>query len=214
MGCEPQVHKGFPSAANRHYFGASLHVGDVFESGEVILQANSSTRERLLSKLDSVLGSIFLQPDDAGKLCGHLVWYFSLAAGLIGKLIAPVLRDKKVASGPGLSQSQWDTVLSTRYVIAESQPRIVSCRSLPTPSPPPTVICSDASCANNQLILGWVVFLSQISNPEDLLVQYLSVFLTFGSPAPSKLAWGGSVRNRRSHELPGLAARPGPSLVC
>ena len=155
MGSVPQAHKGFPSAANRHYLGASIHVGDVFETGEVIIQPKSATRTRLLRKLDAVLHSRELGADDAGKLRGDMVWYFSLASGLIGKLIAPVLSAKQASLSPGLSESQWETILFTRHIVAAGHPRIVSCG---IHAPPPVIVYSDASYAEEQLILGWVVF--------------------------------------------------------
>ena len=158
MGSVPQEHKGFPPAANRHYLGASLHVGEVFDvdrSGVLVIQAKEATRIRLLDKLDAILHSWELWANDAGKLRGDLVWYFSLASGLIGKLISPVLSEKQHSGSPALSQVQWDTVLFTRHLVAASQPRLVFCGLQVSP---PVIVYSDASYAEEQLILGWVVF--------------------------------------------------------
>eukprot|EP00435_Cladocopium_sp_Y103_P000858 s5581_g1.t1 len=68
MGAQPQPGKGFSPAANRHYLGSSLHVGDAAHHGFVRVQPKYATVMKVVHKLDDALVHNQLSRDEAGKL--------------------------------------------------------------------------------------------------------------------------------------------------
>lgn len=98
LGAPPQASKSFRPAANRHYLGTSVHVGDVWCRGLVRFQPKSATREKIKRKLQTCLQHKQMDPDMAGKIRGDLNWLFSQCAGLAGKMAGPLLAEKQKSS--------------------------------------------------------------------------------------------------------------------
>ena len=80
LGSPPQPQKCFLPAANRHYLGTSVHVGDALLTGVVRFQPKFLTKCKALGILHEVLSSGRLERDVAGKLRGDLQSLFSMVS--------------------------------------------------------------------------------------------------------------------------------------
>ena len=90
LGSEPQKAKGFRPAADRHYLGASVHLGNFASQGVIRFQPKFTTTQKVLAKLHHALQTNQLDRDSAGKLRGDLQWMYSQCAGHLGRLAGQV----------------------------------------------------------------------------------------------------------------------------
>ena len=154
LGAPPQPSKSFPPAADRHYLGASVHVGDVFSSREICIQPKFLTVQKVLAKLDQVLESGILDRDGAGKLRGDLMWLFSSCSGFAGKYAGPLLSRYQHGENPVIDEEARVVLSSLKELVSAAGPRKISVLGLP---PPPLRIYGDASFENGELRLGWII---------------------------------------------------------
>ena len=155
LGAPPQTSKSFRPAANRHFLGTSVHVGDLVVDGTMRFQPKSSTRTKVQQKLQTCLQSKTLDADTAGKLRGDLNWMFSQCAGFCGKLAGPLLADKQRSEIPELTQADLTTLQVLLAVVTTAEPRDLP---LFEAGQKPVLIYSDASFENDELRLGWIIF--------------------------------------------------------
>ena len=155
LGAPPQAAKSFRPAANRHYLGTSVHVGDVCHQGIVRFQPKSSTREKIKLKLQTCLQTKQLDPDTAGKIRGDLNWLFSQCAGFAGKMAGPLLAEKQKGHCPSLDAEQLHILRVLLAVVTIAEPRDIA---VVTELQQPTIIYSDASFEDQVLRLGWIIF--------------------------------------------------------
>ncbi len=154
LGAPPQASKSFRPAANRHYLGTSVHVGDVCSLGVVRFQPKSSTREKVKMKLKTCLQQKQMDPDTAGKIRGDLNWLFSQCAGFAGKLAGPLLAKKQRGTCQALDSEQLHTLTVLLAVVTIAEPRDIPVVDV---SQRPTLVYSDASFEHDELRLGWVI---------------------------------------------------------
>ena len=155
LGAAPQEGKSFPPAANRHYLGTSVHVGEIPISGSLRFQPKDVTRHKVLQKISHALSSHLLEADVAGKLRGDLNWMFSQCAGFIGKLAGPLLKQCQQGESSTLSNPDLETLAILYLAVQDAAPRDIQV----LPQQRPLVRCySDASFEGNILRLGWVLF--------------------------------------------------------
>ena len=155
LGAAPQEGKSFPPAANRHYLGTSVHVGEIPISGSLRFQPKDVTRHKVLQKISHALSSHLLEADVAGKLRGDLNWMFSQCAGFIGKLAGPLLKQCQQGDSSTLSNPDLETLAILYLAVQDAAPRDIQV----LPQQRPLVRCySDASFEGNILRLGWVLF--------------------------------------------------------
>lgn len=155
MGAPPQASKGFVASANWHYLGTSIHTGDFVTAGSVRVQPKYSTSIKVLQKLDACLKSRTLLRDEAGKLRGDLMWFFSMCMGHLGKLAGPVLSAHQRGDDSALTPREMSYLHALRAAVALSQPRDVCVLH---GHQPVVRIYSDASFEEGILRLGWVIF--------------------------------------------------------
>ena len=156
LGAPPQASKGFSAASDRHYLGSSVRTGDFVTLGVIRIQPKYFTSQKVLQKLDAALLSNQLTRDDAGKLRGDLMWFFSMCMGHLGKLAGPVLTAHQRGDESALSKEEASYLRALRAAVCVAQPRDVLVLHQ---SPPVTRIYSDASFENDILRLGWVIFI-------------------------------------------------------
>ena len=154
MGAPPQPPKSFSPAPDRHYLGASVHLGDVLDSGAVRIQPKFATTAKVLTKLDSILTEAVFPRDLAGKLRGDLTWMFTMVSGHMGRLAQPVITKYQHAADESLQDCDRLTLQLLALVVRDHSPRTVTVCG---PERRPLVIYSDASFEKGSLRLGWVV---------------------------------------------------------
>ncbi len=159
MGATPQPSKSFPPAPNRHYLGASVHVGDFGHAGLVRFQPKTATVAKVCFRIDEALSDRSLDRDKAGKLRGDITWMFSLCAGQVGKLAGPLLSAKQHGLDPELSADDLHTLTLLRFVTQHAEPRDIQLRR---DLQAPLIIYSDASFEHNELRLGWIIFRGEL----------------------------------------------------
>eukprot|EP00434_Breviolum_minutum_P017681 symbB.v1.2.015606.t1/scaffold1172.1/size134038/3 len=113
MGAQPQAAKSFVPSANRHYLGASVHVGDLALDNLIRFQPKTSTVHKVNEKLQAACSIAALDRDTAGKLRGDVTWMFSLCAGNVGKVAGPLLSAKQHGDDPHLTA---DDIQVIRFV--------------------------------------------------------------------------------------------------
>ena len=155
LGAPPQTSKSFRPAANRHFLGTSVHVGDLVIDGAMRFQPKSSTRTKVQQKLQTCLQSKTMDADTAGKLRGDLNWMFSQCAGFCGKLAGPLLAEKQRSEIAELTQADLTTLQVLLAVVTTAEPRDLP---LFEAGQKPVLIYSDASFENDELRLGWIIF--------------------------------------------------------
>ena len=158
MGAPPQAAKSFHPGTDRHYLGASVHVGQFAQEGSVRFQPKTSTVCKIQRYITCALKQGTMDRDTAGKLRGDLNWMFSNCAGHIGKFAGPLLTALQKADSPQLDQKACDTLQILLRIVTSAPPR-----DLPVCGPLPEVlrVYSDASFENSILRLGWVCFSSE-----------------------------------------------------
>ncbi|CAJ1330278.1 unnamed protein product, partial [Effrenium voratum] len=154
MGAPPQPPKSFSPAPDRHYLGASVHLGDVLDSGAVRIQPKFATTAKVLTKLDSILTEAVFPRDLAGKLRGDLTWMFTMVSGHMGRLAQPIITKYQHAADESLQDCDRLTLQLLALVVRDHSPRTVTVCG---PERRPLVIYSDASFEKGSLRLGWVV---------------------------------------------------------
>eukprot|EP00435_Cladocopium_sp_Y103_P025373 s2946_g6.t1 len=153
MGAAPQASKAFRPAANRHYLGTSIHVGDFLHSGTIRFQPKTSTRTKVSQHISSALAVGALDRDTAGKLRGDLNWMFSNCAGHIGRFAGPVLTTMQAAEVPDLSPENAQSLRILLFIVQQASPRDICVCGPPKPL---LRIYSDASFEDGQLRVGWI----------------------------------------------------------
>lgn len=155
MGSPPQPEKGYKPSPDRHYLGASIHLGSFSLEGVVRFQPKFSTTMKVKSKLLDIVRQRSLPPDVAGKLRGDLQWMYSLCAGHLGRLAGPVLTAHQAADHSALTDMELRTLQMLYILVGQFRPRDVpvigACKT-------PFRIYSDASFEKGILRLGWVLF--------------------------------------------------------
>ena len=154
MGAPPQQPKAFSPAADRHFLGTSIHLGDALFSGFVRIQPKSATVAKVRSKLWDILESKVFPRDAASKLRGDLTWMFSMTAGHLGRLAGPVLTKYQTAENPELCSDDEFLLRLLVAVVERPVPRQVQVCG---PCLLPVVIYTDASFEFSHLRLGWVL---------------------------------------------------------
>jgi hypothetical protein len=162
MGAPPQQPKAFSPAADRHFLGTSIHLGDALFSGFVRIQPKSATVAKVRSKLWDILESKVFPRDAASKLRGDLTWMFSMTAGHLGRLAGPVLTKYQTAENPGLCSDDEFLLRLLVAVVERPVPRQVQVCG---PCLLPVVIYTDASFEFSHLRLGWVIFFADGRRP-------------------------------------------------
>eukprot|EP00435_Cladocopium_sp_Y103_P071551 s117_g37.t2 len=152
LGAPPQPSKGFLAAANRHYLGTSLHLGDFMEQGFVRVQPKFLTTMKVLTK---IVADNALSRDAAGKLRGDLNWFFSMCMGHLRKLVGPVLTAHQSGTDAGLTPHDRLCLEAMRTAFRDAHPRDMFVLAKPRPV---TRVYSDASFEEGVLRLGWIVF--------------------------------------------------------
>ena len=155
LGAPPQPKKGFVPMADRHYLGASIHVGDFWPAGMIRFQPKWLTKAKVLLRLEEALVSGTLPADVASKLRGDLMWMFSTCSGFLGKLAGPLLTQKQQHQDPQLTEDQVFTLSLLAQVVLSARPRDLYVGISPSC---PMVVYSDASFEHSTLRLGWVIF--------------------------------------------------------
>ena len=159
MGAPPQPMKSFPPAADRHYLGASVHVGDVFARREILVQPKFLTVQKVLAKLDVILTSGHLPRDVAGKLRGDLMWLFSACSGFAGKHAGPLLTRYQHGEDSALDDEARHVLSSLKDLVMAAGPRKIAVLGSP---PSPLCIYTDASFENDELRLGWIILRDRV----------------------------------------------------
>ncbi|CAE7257437.1 unnamed protein product [Symbiodinium microadriaticum] len=159
LGAPPQPVKSFPPAADRHYLGASVHVGDVFAHREICVQPKFLTVQKVLSKLDQIINAGRLDRDGAGKLRGDLMWLFSSCSGFAGKYAGPLLARYQHGDDPSLDDEAQLVLSSLKDLVLAAGPRKISVLGNP---PSPLCIYTDASFENGELRLGWIILRDRV----------------------------------------------------
>ena len=164
MGSPPQASKGFATAANRTYLGASLHVGSVPLDLCVQVQPKTTTTIKVAARINQTLESGVLQSDDAGKLRGDAQWLFSMTAGRIGKIASPLLTEagKFQTTTYALKPRDRETLQFLLRAVKLPRPRMIPLFGSATHL---VRIYSDASFENQSLRLGWVIFDPRLPKP-------------------------------------------------
>ena len=155
LGSEPQKAKGFRPAADRHYLGASVHLGNFASQGVIRFQPKFTTTQKVLAKLHHALQTNQLDRDSAGKLRGDLQWMYSQCAGHLGRLAGQVFTAHQGDSDPALTPLEARLLRLLCTLVQDFSPRdipVVGQLALPI------VVYSDASFENGVLRLGWVIF--------------------------------------------------------
>ena len=154
MGAPPQPTKGFVPMADRHYLGASVHVGEFWPQGIIRFQPKWLTKAKVIARLHEAILQRSMSSEIASKVRGDLMWMFSMCAGFLGKLAGPLLTSKQQHEDPHLTQADLFTLELLLRVVLAAQAREISVgRCLP----PPLVVYSDASFEQGTLRLGWVI---------------------------------------------------------
>ena len=155
LGAPPQTSKSFSPAADRHYLGASVHLGSVLHDGTVRLQPKFATVAKVTARLQDVLQAGVFQRDEVGKLRGDLNWLFTQASGHLGRLAQPLLARHQATPGVAFSDAERLTLRLLAQIVKNYQPRDITVCG---PVRPPLLIYSDASFEAGELRLGWVIF--------------------------------------------------------
>eukprot|EP00439_Symbiodinium_sp_Y106_P049214 s186_g6.t1 len=159
LGAPPQPAKSFPPAADRHYLGASVHIGDVFADREICIQPKFLTVRKVIAKLDQILESGILDRGGAGKLRGDLMWLFSSCSGFAAKSAGPLLARYQGGEDPALDDDARFVLSSLKELVNAAGPRRISVLGLP---PTPLRIYTDASFEGGELRLGWIILRSHV----------------------------------------------------
>ena len=161
-GAPPQPPKSFAPAADRHYLGISIHVGDAESVGGIRFQPKLATVAKVVQRIDDILGRHHMSRDDAGKLRGELTWLFSAATGPGARYAAPLLRKCQASESLSLQTADLQTLQALKAMVKVAIVRDIRVVG----SPPPFFrIYTDASFENDTLRLGWVVFHHDGSQP-------------------------------------------------
>ena len=155
LGSEPQKAKGFRPAADRHYLGASVHLGNFASQGVIRFQPKFTTTQKVLAKLHHALQTNQLDRDSAGKLRGDLQWMYSQCAGHLGRLAGQVFTAHQGDSDPALTPLEARLLRLLCTLVQDFSPRDIP---VVGQLPLPIVVYSDASFENGVLRLGWVIF--------------------------------------------------------
>ena len=155
MGSPPQPSKGFWPSADRHYLGASVHLGSFASDGVIRFQPKFSTTQKVLGKLRQVLDTGCLDRDMAGKLRGDLQWMYSQCAGHLGRIAGSVFSSHQCQEAAEFTAPERRLLRLLCSLVQHFQPRDVQVIG---PLPSPVVIYSDASFERSVLRLGWVIF--------------------------------------------------------
>ena len=155
LGVPPQASKSFYPAADRHYLGASVHLGSVLHDGTVRFQPKFATVAKVTARLQSILSAGVFQRDEVGKLRGDLTWLFTQASGHLGRLAQPLLARHQSNPGTAISDDERLTLQLLAQIVRNYQPRDITVCG---PVRPPLLIYSDASFEAGELRLGWVIF--------------------------------------------------------
>jgi len=153
MGAPPQPSKAFRPAANRHYLGTSIHVGDFCTGGFIRFQPKSSTRAKVIHHISQALAHGQMDRDTAGKLRGDLNWMFSNCAGNIGRFAGPVLTSLQSADEPTLTAAMEQSLHILLAIVKQAHPRDVCVCGPPKPL---LRVYSDASFEDGELRVGWI----------------------------------------------------------
>ena len=159
LGAPPQPAKSFPPAADRHYLGASVHIGDVFADREICIQPKFLTVRKVIAKLGQILDSGILDRDGAGKLRGDLMWLFSSCSGFAAKCAGPLLARYQGGEDPALDDDARFVLSSLKELVNAAGPHRISVLGLP---PTPLRIYTDASFEGGELRLGWIILRSHV----------------------------------------------------
>lgn len=155
MGSPPQPEKGYKPSPDRHYLGASIHLGSFSLDGVVRFQPKYSTTMKVRAKLLDIVQQRSLPADVAGKLRGDLQWMYSLCAGQLGRLVGPVLTARQASDQSALTSVELRMLQMLYILVGQFRPRDVpvigACKT-------PFRIYSDASFEKGILRLGWVLF--------------------------------------------------------
>lgn len=155
LGAPPQAAKSFHPGTDRHYLGASVHVGQFAHEGSIRFQPKSSTVWKIQHYISQAIQDQKMDRDTAGKLRGDLNWMFSNCAGHIGKFAGPLLTSLQKATTDTLDQKALDTLTILLRIVLSAPPRdVVVCGKLP----PILRVYSDASFEDGTLRLGWICF--------------------------------------------------------
>lgn len=155
MGAQPQAAKSFVPSANRHYLGASVHVGDLALDNLSRFQPKASTVHKVNEKLQVACTTAALDRDTAGRLRGDVTWMFSLCAGNVGKVAGPLLSAKQHGADPHLTADDIQVLRLLQFVTNHTAPRDIYVRTEVTDT---IVVYSDASFEDDELRLGWIIF--------------------------------------------------------
>ena len=155
LGSEPQKAKGFRPAADRHYLGASVHLGNFASRGVIRFQPKFTTTQKVLAKIHHALQTNQLDRDSAGKLRGDLQWMYSQCAGHLGRLAGQVFTAHQGDSDPALTPLEARLLRLLCTLVQDFSPRDIP---VVGQLPLPIVVYSDASFENGVLRLGWVIF--------------------------------------------------------
>ena len=155
LGAPPQPSKSFPPAADRHYLGTSVHVGDAALDHTICIQPKFMTVQKVESKIQTILSAGFMDRDTAGKLRGDVLWLFSACSGFAGKFAGPVLSKYQYGDQPELDEAARAVLDCLRRMVISARPRFISIFGPPAPL---LRIYSDASFEGGVLRLGWLLF--------------------------------------------------------
>ena len=155
FGAPPQLPKGFSPAADRHYLGTSIHVGEAESTGSIRCQPKLATTCKVVARLDDILQKQHMSRDDAGKLRGELTWLFTACTGPGARYAAPLLRRCQAEEPVTLAVEDLRTLRALQVMVSSALPRDIPIVG----SPPPFFrIYTDASFEQGALRLGWVLF--------------------------------------------------------
>ena len=123
LGITPQKAKCFRPCPDRHYLGASIHLGQIMVNGTMRVQPKFSTVSKIQAKLDDILNSGVFPRDTAGKLRGDLTWMSTMIAGHLGRLANPIMNRYQHAEHPELQDADRPVLEWLRIFTSNAQPR-------------------------------------------------------------------------------------------